>query len=65
MSLTGGDTTPAMKWEERSVDQIIMERAALDGVLLEMTREMDISTVIGRETKSVFHVGRGHLVNDA
>lgn len=54
-----------MKWEERSVDQIIMERAAIDGVLLEITREMDISTVIGGETKSVSHVGRGHLVNDA
>ena len=26
---------------------------------------MDISTVIGRETKSVFLVGKGHLVNDA
>ena len=52
-------------WGKRSVDQVIMERAALDGVPLEMTREMDISTVIGRETKSVFLVGKGHPVNDA
>lgn len=42
-----------------------MEGAALDGVPLEMTREMDISTVIGRETKSVYLVGKGHPVNDA
>ena len=63
--MTGGDTTPAIKWGKRSVDQVIMEGAALDGVPLEMTREMDISTVIGRETKSVYLVGKGHPVNDA
>ena len=39
--------------------------STLDGVPLRMTREMDISTVIDRETKSVFLVGKGHLVNDA
>ena len=39
--------------------------STLDGVPLGMTREMDISTVIVRETKSVFLVGKGHLVNDA
>ena len=39
--------------------------STLDGVPLGMTREMDISTVIGRETKSVFLVGKGYLVNDA
>ena len=63
--MTGGDTTPAIKWGKRSVNQVIMEGAALDGVPLEMTREMDISTVIGRETESVYLVGKGHPVNDA
>ena len=39
--------------------------STLDGVPLGMTREMDISTLIGRETKSVFLFGKGYLVNDA
>ena len=39
--------------------------STLYGVPLGMTREMDISTLIGRETKSVFLVGKGYLVNDA
>ena len=39
--------------------------STLDGVPLGMTREMDISTLIGRETKSVFLVGKGYLVNNA
>ena len=59
--MTRADITHVIVKGERFVGVAGMDRAVLGTVFRGMTRSMDTTSVISRETRTAYKTGKGHL----